>query len=79
MFFANTGIVGGGIGGTAAAYYLRQLFGDQLQIDVFEGEKVGGRLALISIDGQEYEAGGAVIHRQNQYMVNFAKMFGLLY
>ncbi|KAK7484778.1 hypothetical protein BaRGS_00023952 [Batillaria attramentaria] len=71
------GIVGGGIGGTAAAFYLRQLFGDQAEIDVFEGERVGGRLALINIDGQDYEAGGAIIHPKNQYMVNFTQMFGL--
>lgn len=72
-------IVGGGLGGTAAAYFLRQLFGDQLQVDVFEGKSVGGRLAVISIEGQEYEAGGAVIHPRNEYMVNLTKLLGEYY
>ena len=43
---------------------------------IIEGERVGGRLALINIDGQDYEAGGAIIHPKNQYMVNFTKQFG---
>ncbi|XP_076451086.1 prenylcysteine oxidase 1-like [Babylonia areolata] len=71
------GIVGAGIGGTSAAYFLRQAFGDKLQVDIFEGERVGGRLAVINIDGQEYEAGGSIIHPRNQYMVNFTQSFGL--
>ncbi|KAL8611776.1 hypothetical protein ACOMHN_009458 [Nucella lapillus] len=71
------GIVGAGIGGTSAAYFLRQVFGDKLQVDVFEAERVGGRLAVINIDGQEYEAGGTIIHPRNQYMVNFTRLFGL--
>lgn len=71
------GIVGGGLGGASAAYYLRQLFGSELQVDVIEGERVGGRLALINIDGQDYEAGGTVIHPRNAYMVNFTQQFGL--
>lgn len=71
-----SGIIGGGIGGTTAAYFLRQLFGDKLKVDILEADKIGGRLALINIGGQDYEAGGAIIHPKNRYMVNFTEQFG---
>ncbi|KAK7098695.1 prenylcysteine oxidase 1-like [Littorina saxatilis] len=73
----KVGIIGGGIGGTTAAYFLRQLFGDKLKVDILEADKIGGRLALINIGGQDYEAGGAIIHPKNRYMVNFTEQFGL--
>ncbi|XP_048728291.1 prenylcysteine oxidase 1-like [Ostrea edulis] len=73
----SIGIVGGGIGGTSTAYFLRQLFGDDAKIDIFEKRQVGGRLATISIGNQQFEAGGAVIHPKNMYMVNFTKLLGL--
>ncbi|KAK7098692.1 prenylcysteine oxidase 1-like isoform X2 [Littorina saxatilis] len=69
---------GGGLGGTSAAYYLRQLWGDKpLEVDIFESRSVGGRLALVNVDGQDYEAGGAVIHPRNRYLGSFAEEFGL--
>ncbi|XP_046546131.1 prenylcysteine oxidase-like isoform X2 [Haliotis rubra] len=71
------GIIGAGIGGTTTAYYLRQLFGKDAVIDIFEQERVGGRARSIDIDGFEYEAGAAVIHPLNTYMVNFTNMFGM--
>lgn len=43
---------------------------------MIEAEKVGGRLALIKLNGQDYEAGGAIIHPKNAYMVNFTQQFG---
>ncbi|ESO83268.1 hypothetical protein LOTGIDRAFT_236715 [Lottia gigantea] len=70
------GIIGGGIGGTSTAYYLKSLFGDGCHIDLFESERVGGRLANINIDGYDYEAGGSIIHPKNKYMVEFAEKFG---
>uniref|UniRef100_H0WQN5 Prenylcysteine oxidase 1 n=1 Tax=Otolemur garnettii TaxID=30611 RepID=H0WQN5_OTOGA len=51
-------IIGAGIGGTSAAYILRQKFGKDVKIDIFEREEVGGRLATMMVQGQEYEAGG---------------------
>ncbi|KAK3580906.1 hypothetical protein CHS0354_008196 [Potamilus streckersoni] len=71
------GIVGAGVGGTSAAYFLRELFGDSAQIDVFERKVVGGRLAVINIDDHYYNVGGSIIHPQNMYMVNFTNMLGL--
>ncbi|XP_046364893.2 prenylcysteine oxidase-like isoform X1 [Haliotis rufescens] len=71
------GIIGAGVGGTTTAYYLRQLFGKEAVIDIFEQDRVGGRARSINIDDFEYEAGAAVLHPLNEYMVNFTNMFGL--
>ncbi|XP_054442786.1 prenylcysteine oxidase 1 isoform X1 [Pteronotus mesoamericanus] len=70
-------IIGAGIGGTSAAYYLRQKFGKDVKIDVFERGQVGGRLATMTVQGQEYEAGGSVIHPLNLHMKRFVKDLGL--
>ncbi|XP_038603323.1 prenylcysteine oxidase 1 [Tachyglossus aculeatus] len=70
-------VIGAGIGGTSAAYYLRQKFGQDVQIDVFEKGDVGGRLATLTMEGQEYEAGGSVIHPLNLHMKRFVKELGL--
>lgn len=69
-------VIGAGIGGTSAAYYLRQKFGRDVQIDLFEREAVGGRLATIRVEGKEYEAGGSVIHPLNLHMKAFVKELG---
>lgn len=70
-------VVGGGIGGTATAYYLRQEFGTGVKIDLFEPGTVGGRLATEEIGGAEYEAGGSVIHPLNLHMKHFLEKLGL--
>ncbi|XP_067388457.1 prenylcysteine oxidase 1 [Emydura macquarii macquarii] len=70
-------IIGAGIGGTSAAYFLRQKFGKDLQIDVFEKGTVGGRLATINVEGKDYEAGGSIIHPLNLHMKHFVKELGL--
>ncbi|XP_012662837.1 prenylcysteine oxidase 1 [Otolemur garnettii] len=70
-------IIGAGIGGTSAAYILRQKFGKDVKIDIFEREEVGGRLATMMVQGQEYEAGGSVIHPLNLHMKRFVKDLGL--
>uniref|UniRef100_A0A1A8CMW8 Prenylcysteine oxidase 1 n=1 Tax=Nothobranchius kadleci TaxID=1051664 RepID=A0A1A8CMW8_NOTKA len=70
-------VVGAGIGGTAAAYFLRQEFGPAVQIDVFEPGTVGGRLATAKIGGHEYETGGAVIHPLNLHMKHFIEKLGI--
>lgn len=69
-------VVGGGIGGTAAAYYLKQEFGSGVNIDVFEPGAVGGRLATVKIGDQEYETGGSVIHPLNLHMKHFIEKLG---
>lgn len=73
-------IIGGGIGGTSCAYFLRDLFKDSVQIDLYEGNQIGGRLAtVIMSDGNEYETGGSVIHQRNKYMSDFVRNLGELY
>jgi prenylcysteine oxidase/farnesylcysteine lyase len=71
------GIIGAGIGGTSAAYYLRQKFGKDVKIDLLERGEVGGRLATLAVQGQDYEAGGSVIHPLNLHMKRFVKDLGL--
>ncbi|XP_053574137.1 prenylcysteine oxidase 1 [Bombina bombina] len=70
-------IVGAGIGGSSAAYFMRQKYGKHVQIDLFEKEEVGGRLATVEIEGSQYEAGGSVIHPLNLHMKTFVKELGL--
>ncbi|XP_041816175.1 prenylcysteine oxidase 1 [Chelmon rostratus] len=70
-------VVGAGIGGTAAAYYLRQEFGVSVKIDVFEPGAVGGRLATVKMGDNEYETGGSVIHPLNLHMKHFVEKLGI--
>ncbi|XP_072835265.2 prenylcysteine oxidase 1 [Pogona vitticeps] len=74
---AKIGVIGAGIGGTSAAYFLRQKFGRDVQIDVFEKGEVGGRLATLNVEGKYYEAGGTIIHPLNLHMKHFVKELGL--
>ncbi|XP_062817063.1 prenylcysteine oxidase 1-like [Anolis carolinensis] len=74
---ARIGVIGAGIGGSSAAYFLRQKFGKDVPIDVFERGQVGGRLATIDLEGKGYEAGGTVIHPLNLHMKHFVKELGL--
>nr|XP_027209039.1 prenylcysteine oxidase 1-like [Penaeus vannamei] len=74
---AKIAVIGGGIGGTAAAYFLKHHFGDDLVLHLYESHAVGGRLAVRSIAGNTYEIGGAVIHPENKYMKEFTSKYGL--
>ncbi|XP_036604530.1 prenylcysteine oxidase 1 [Trichosurus vulpecula] len=70
-------VIGAGIGGTAASYYLRQKFGKEVKIHVFEKGKVGGRLATLDVKGRGYESGGSIIHPLNLHMKRFVKELDL--
>ncbi|XP_043925148.1 prenylcysteine oxidase-like [Protopterus annectens] len=70
-------VIGAGISGSAAAYYLRQQFGLDVQIDIYEKSAVGGRLATITVNNQQYESGGATIHSLHLHMQDFVKELGL--
>ena len=50
-------VIGGGIGGTTAALFLREEFGDEVDIDLYEKDRIGGRLATIEMGGRFYESG----------------------
>lgn len=69
-------MVGGGIGGSAAAYFLRQKFGRGVQLHVLEKAALGGRLDTLDMEGASYEAGGSVIHPLNLHMKHFVKELG---
>lgn len=69
-------VVGGGIGGSAAAYFLRQKFGPGVQLHVLEKAALGGRLHTLDLEGAAYEAGGSVIHPLNLHMKHFVKELG---
>ncbi|KYO20164.1 prenylcysteine oxidase-like [Alligator mississippiensis] len=70
-------VVGAGIGGSAVAYFLQQHFGPRVQLDVYEKGSVGGRLATITVNKQQYESGGASVHSLNLHMQDFVKLLGL--
>ncbi|XP_013873128.1 prenylcysteine oxidase-like isoform X2 [Austrofundulus limnaeus] len=70
-------VVGAGIGGSATAHFLRQHFGPEVQVDVFEKGEVGGRLATVTVNHNDYESGGSIIHSLNLHMQEFVKQLGL--
>ncbi|XP_014219399.1 prenylcysteine oxidase-like [Copidosoma floridanum] len=70
-------VIGAGIGGASASQFITELFNKNVEIDVFEAKKIGGRLANIEFGSNEYEAGGAIIHPRNKYMVDFVNQLGL--
>lgn len=69
-------MVGAGIGGSATAHFLRQHFGPEVQVDVFEKGEVGGRLATVAVNHNDYESGGSIIHSLNLHMQDFVKQLG---
>ena len=71
-------MVGAGIGGSATAHFLRQHFGPEVQVDVFEKGEVGGRLATVTVNHNDYESGGSIIHSLNLHMQEFVKQLGKL-
>ncbi|XP_044577912.1 prenylcysteine oxidase-like [Cotesia glomerata] len=70
-------IIGGGIGGASASHYLTDLFKDDVDIDLFEADKIGGRLATLNINNDEYETGGSIIHSRNKLMRHFVQLLKL--
>ncbi|CAF0785178.1 unnamed protein product [Brachionus calyciflorus] len=71
-------IIGSGISGTANAYFLKHLFGDKVEIVIFEkSNSIGGRLATYEFNERMYEIGGSVLHPSNKYMEEFLKILDL--
>lgn len=70
-------IVGAGISGTSAAYFLSKTPGLKALIDVYSKDPVGGRMATVNIQGHEFETGGSILHPRNKYMKQFAEQFGM--
>lgn len=43
----------------------------EFEIDLFEENQIGGRLATVTLDGFEFESGGSIIHFSNTYMADY--------
>jgi prenylcysteine oxidase/farnesylcysteine lyase len=62
-------VIGAGVAGCAAAYFLRQEFPSGLEITVFEREtSMGGRILTRMFAGSKVEFGAAFIHSTNQLL-----------
>ncbi|OMO56038.1 Prenylcysteine lyase [Corchorus olitorius] len=77
-------IVGGGIGGSSVAHFLRQYFHPTTtqptspNIKIFERRSVvGGRMGLVNIGGETFEAGASILHPKNYHARNYSKLLGL--
>ncbi|CAE8612631.1 unnamed protein product [Polarella glacialis] len=71
-------ILGGGIGGSAVAVWLRDLLGDeQVELVMFQNSPVGGRCQVIELDGQHYEAGAAIVSEMNVLFQALMRRFSL--
>lgn len=87
LLLSHIAIVGGGVGGTSAAYFIRELLDKKAihndlnyDIDIFEqSSKIGGRVATIRFEDKEYEAGGSIIHERNRYATELVRKLGTCY
>jgi len=71
-------IIGYGVGGSSAAYFLHELLGSSVEVHVFGDSKVGGRTGVVEFVGNKYEAGASIIHKKNLYMSGLSAKFGKL-
>lgn len=44
-------------------------------MDLYEPDKIGGRLATSFVNGFEFETGGSIIHSANKYMNLYVEKF----
>ena len=71
-------IVGSGVGGSAAAYFLARASGGAADVRVFERDaRVGGRARTVDVFGRRLDAGATAISSLNRYLVGFVAQFGL--
>lgn len=74
-------VIGAGMAGSAAAYFLSDLesgMTTKLSIDLIEiGNRTGGRVYALPFRGSKYEAGGSILHSSNQYAVSLSQKLGL--
>ena len=69
-------VIGYGVGGTATAYFLREILGASVELHVFSDGKIGGRTGTVEIAGERFEAGGAILHKKNRYISAFSAKLG---
>lgn len=74
----SVGIVGAGIGGSALSYFLRERFGDDVDVTVFEASgRVGGRIREHRVEeGFVVEAGAAIGIKRNRYFFELSERLG---
>lgn len=74
-------IIGSGIGGSSVAHFLRLYSSSNsnpFSIRIFERNGVvGGRMAIVNVSGEIFEAGASILHPKNFYAVNYTKFLGL--
>eukprot|EP00899_Mesostigma_viride_P003807 jgi/Mesvir1/13427/Mv16504-RA.5 len=72
-------IVGSGISGSSAAFFIKELFDDDAEIHIFEkNDYAGGRMKSTQFGPDTaVELGASVIHRKNEYMASFATRLNL--
>lgn len=81
----NVAIIGSGIAGASNALYLRDLFGDRVNIQIFEREDtIGGRIGTYYVnkgkpDQLKVERGGANVVAVNAYAQEIIKRFNLTF
>src|SRR6266568_1729882 len=74
----HIGIIGSGIGGSSAAYFVRRAFESDVEITVFErAPYVGGRIQEMEISGATVETGARFMHTTNRYLTGFVTLLGL--
>lgn len=61
-------IVGAGIGGTFIAHHLRGLLNQSVDLHVFEGHDIGGRVQTFQFQGHAFEAGASIVFAKNYYV-----------
>ncbi|MCP4036257.1 MAG: FAD-dependent oxidoreductase, partial [bacterium] len=78
MTATSIAVVGAGIAGCSAAWFLRQALGENATLTLYERDvQPGGRLATLDVGGTPVEAGGTIIHETNRYMADFVDRFSL--
>eukprot|EP01130_Rhizamoeba_saxonica_P000773 TRINITY_DN10693_c0_g1_i1.p1 TRINITY_DN10693_c0_g1~~TRINITY_DN10693_c0_g1_i1.p1 ORF type:complete len:470 (+),score=95.07 TRINITY_DN10693_c0_g1_i1:68-1477(+) len=71
-------IIGGGMGGSSAAYHLSKYLGDDVEIVLYERSgRLGGRVQSVTMQDITTELGGSVYHKLNYLMIELVKEFGL--
>ncbi|CAM9224873.1 unnamed protein product, partial [Choristocarpus tenellus] len=74
----SVAVVGAGIGGSTASFFLREHLGENVNIIVFEeSEKPGGRTDDFVHNNETYETGASIIYTGNAYLFNLTNVLGL--
>ncbi|CAM9810990.1 unnamed protein product, partial [Laminaria digitata] len=75
---SSVAVIGAGIGGSTAAYFLREALGDEVEIVVFDSaNKAGGRTDHFAYDGRTLETGASVIYTGNAHLFNLTERVNL--